>query len=92
MINYQKGVNTKIDEIIKFATNLSGRDLELLASVHFWAEKQQEYLDEYTTDYILGKLTDLKPDANFKRIDVERTIKKLENSSFLAKNDDNSQD
>ncbi|WOV93764.1 MAG: hypothetical protein R1F52_03810 [Candidatus Nitrosoabyssus spongiisocia] len=86
-----ENVNAKIDEIIKFSSGLNPRELELLASVHFWAEREQGYLEKYTSEYILEKLTDLKPDAGFKKDDVEWAIEKLEDNGFLAKNDDNSQ-
>ena len=84
-------IEKEIDKIILFATGFGPRQLELLASVHYWAKKQQEIEYEYTVDYIHEALTDLKPDAGFKKDDVEWAIEKLEDNGFLAKNDDNSQ-
>lgn len=76
-----------LDEIVKFTAGHSPRELELLASVHFWAQKQQDLLDEYTTDYIHDQLTVLKPDARFTSTDVKRAIQSLEDNGFLTPKD-----
>jgi len=73
-----------LDEIVKFTAGQGPRELELLASVHFWAQKQQDLTDEYTVDYIHEKLTELKPDAGFTSKDVERAIQNLEDNNFLV--------
>ncbi len=73
-----------LDEIIKFTAGRGPRDLELLASVHYWAQKQQELTDECTADYIYEKLTELKPDAGFTSTDVKRAIQNLEDGNFLV--------
>jgi len=83
MIN---GIDSELNEIVKFTAGRSPRDLELLASVHYWAVRQQELLDEYSVDYVLEKLTELKPDAGFKKSDVENAIEILVTHEYLPKN------
>ena len=73
-----------LDEIVKFSTGKGPRELEFLASVHFWTQKQQDLTDEYTVDYIHEKLTELKPNAEFTSLNVEGAIRNLEDSNFLA--------
>ncbi len=77
-------VNRELDEIVSFVAGRSPRDLELLASVHFWAVRQQELMDEYSTEYVLEKLTELKPDAHFTQKDVEYAIDVLETHEYLV--------
>ena len=72
-----------LDSIVKFTAGKGPRDLELLASVHFWAQRQQDLSDEYTAEYCHEKLTELKPDAGFKIGDVKRAIETLEDNEFL---------
>ena len=76
-------IDESLDNIVKFTAGKGPRDLELLASVHFWAQKQQDLTDEYTVEYCHEKLTKLKPDAGFKITDVERAIETLEDNDFL---------
>ena len=71
------------NDIVKFTAGRGPRELELLASVHFWAQKQLDLADEYTVEYCHEKLVDLKPDAGFKLADVERAIQTLEDNGFL---------
>ncbi len=82
--NFPSDLDKTLDDIVKFTAGKGPRDLELLASVHFWAQKQQDLTDEYTTEYCHEKLMDLKPDAGFKILDVERAIKNLEDNDFLS--------
>lgn len=76
----------KLNEIVKFTAGKSPRELELLASVHYWAIRQQDLLDEYSVEYVLEKLTELKPDAGFKQSDVENAIETLVTHEYLSKN------
>lgn len=76
----------KLNEIVKFTAGKSPRELELLASVHYWAIRQQDLLDEYSVEYVLEKLTKLKPDAGFKQSDVENAIETLVTHEYLSKN------
>lgn len=76
-------VNHELDETVSFVAGRSPRDLELLASVHFWAVRQQDLMDEYSVEYILEKLTELKPDAHFIQKDVEYAIDVLETHTYL---------
>ena len=73
-----------LDEIIKFTAGMGPRELELLASVHYWAQRQQELTDECTVDYIHEKLTGLKQDAGFTSADVKRAIQNLKDGNFLV--------
>lgn len=81
--NFPSDLDGALDDIVKFIAGRGPRDLELLASVHFWAQRQQDLLDEYTTEYCHEKLTELKPNAGFKIGDVERAIETLEDNEFL---------
>lgn len=81
--NFPSALDNTLDDIVTFTAGKGPRDLELLASVHFWAKKQQDLSDEYTAKYCHEKLTELKPDAGFKIHDVERAIESLEDNEFL---------
>ncbi len=76
----------ELNEIVKFTAGKSPRELELLASVHYWATRQQDSLEKYSIDYVLEKLTELKPDAGFKQSDVESAIETLVIHEYLPKN------
>jgi len=82
-IKFPDDVDKKLNEIIKFTSGKKPRELELLASVHFWAKKQQFMLDEYTSKYIHNKLTELKPDAGFNESNVKGAIETLEFNEYL---------
>lgn len=77
-------VNHELDEIVSFIAGRSPRDLELLASVHFWAVRHQELMVEHSVEYILEKLTELKPDAHFIQKDVEYAIDVLKTHEYLV--------
>lgn len=82
-IKFPDKIDLTLNDVIYFIKGRSPRELELLASVHYWAKKQEFVLDEYTVEYIFDKLTELKPDAGFKKQDVERAIQILESSKYL---------
>jgi len=77
-------IDQDLDEIVHFIAGRSPRDLELLASVHFWAQRQYSMFEEYTVEYILEKLTELKPDAGFTKSDVESAINTLKSHKYLV--------
>ena len=77
-------INIELDKIISFIAERTPRDLELLASVHFWAVRQQELMNNYSVVYILEKLTCLKPDANFTEKDVKYAINVLKEHEYLT--------
>lgn len=76
-------INDELDRIVSFIAERTPRDLELLASVHFWAIRQQELMGNYSVDYVLEKLTQLKPEANFSQENVEYAIGVLEKHEYL---------
>ena len=82
-VKIPSGIDSDLNYIIKFVAGKSPRELELLASVHYWADKQMTMSDEYTADYVHEKLTELKPDAGFKKTDVESAIQSLKDEGFL---------
>lgn len=84
-ISVSDSVDKELDEIVSFISNKEPRELELLASVHFWADRQQELMGEYSVDYILEKLTQLKPEANFTKENVVYAIAVLEEEKYLSK-------
>lgn len=81
--DFPPDLDEKLDDIVKFTADESPRELELLASVHFWAQRQHDLFGKYTAEYCHEKLTDLKPRAEFTIVDVKRAIKKLVNNKFL---------
>lgn len=82
--SFPSDLDETLDNIVTFTAGRGPRDLELLASVHFWAQRQQDLSDEYTAEYCHEKLTELKPDAGFRLTDVERAIETLKDNEFLA--------
>ena len=78
-------IDKELDDIVSFIAGRSPRDLELLASVHFWVDRQRGLEGKHLVDYILEKLTCLKPDARFSRSDVEHAIDVLESSGYLSR-------
>ncbi len=82
-IEFPDEINEKMNKIIQFISGKNTRELELLASVHYWAKRQIAMLDEYTTEYIHDKLTELKPDAGFTDKDVDNAINSLKFNGYL---------
>lgn len=82
-IKFPSHIENRLDETIEFTAGKSPRDLELLASVHYWAKKEQFAVDKYSKEYVFEKLTQLKPDAGFNQKDVEFAIKILEKHGYL---------
>lgn len=82
-VSIPDNINRNLDEIVDFISEKTPRELELLASVHFWATRQRELMGEYSTEYVLEKLTNLKPQAQFTRGDVESAIDTLEEQNYL---------
>ena len=76
-------LDVALDGIVKFTAGKSPRELELLASVHFWTQRHHNSSNEHLAEYCHEKLTDLKPDAGFKISDVEQAIEKLVDNEFL---------
>lgn len=72
-----------ITNVTKFLSGYKPRDLELLASVHYWAKKEQFFTDKYTAEYIYEKLLELKPDAGFTEKDVDKALTTLEFQEYL---------
>lgn len=73
-------LDESLDAIMKFVAGRNSRELELLASVHFWAERSDT---EDTTEYIHGMLEELKPEAEFTKTDVKRALDELKANHFL---------
>ncbi len=70
-----------IDETLRFVANRTSRDLELWASVHYWARKHTDN-DDLTT-YVYDMLEMLKPDAGFTKDNIDDAIKTLKENKFL---------
>ncbi len=73
-------IEAALDETMEFVAGRTSRDLELLASVHFWAKKRQ---DGDIVDYVYFALEELKPDAGFTRENVASAIDELRKNSLL---------
>jgi len=84
-IEFPPEVEEVITKVSKFVSGYKPRDLELLASVHYWAKKELFFTDKYTPEYVYEKLLELKPDAGFTKNDVEKAIATLEFNSYLTK-------
>lgn len=82
-IEFSSGLEESITKVTKFLSGYKPRDLELLASVHYWAKKEQFFTDKYTPEYIYGKLLELKPDAGFDLKDIKKAIDTLEFHEYL---------
>ena len=76
-----KGTDDELDAVLKFAAKYDARKLELLASVHFWAD-QGGYGDMVNSIYTI--LSELKPEANFAEKDVEWAMQTLKENGFLS--------
>ena len=73
-------LDAALDKTMKFVAGRTSRDLELLASVHFWAEKRH---GGDTVDYVYYMLEELKPDAGFTRECVADAINVLKENDLL---------
>lgn len=71
-----------LDATVKFVAGRDSRNLELLASVHFWAARNHN--DEDVVEYVHRMLDELKPGANFTKNDVEDAIRDLRKQDLLV--------
>ena len=69
--NFPKDMDRTLDHIVNFIEGKSPRELELLASVHYWAQRQHCQTNSYDAKYIHERLTELKLDAGFTLDNVE---------------------
>ena len=69
-----------LDRAVKFAAGRTPRDLELLASVHFWARRVGR---EDAVKYSCQMLDGLKPYSVFTKEEVAGAVKCLADSGFL---------
>ena len=83
-INISNQIDTKMNDIVKFTSGKKPRELELLASVHYWAKRQFKTSKQYTSQFIDKKLVELKPEAGFTMQNVEDAIPILESSGYLT--------
>ena len=84
-VKVEASLDAALNKTMEFVSGRTSRDLELLASVHFWVERKydDDDDDEDTVDYVFNMLEELKPEARFTRNDVEKAIDKLTNHGFL---------
>ncbi len=83
-IEFPLDLEDLIIKVTKFVRCYRPRDLELFASVHYWAKKEQFFADEYTAEYIYDKLLELKPDAGFTMKNVKDALGTLEFQEYLS--------
>ena len=74
-------IDEALDATMKFVARRDSRELELLASVHFWAIRNN---DRYAVEDIHLLLEVLKPDAGFSKTDVEHAIHELKKNKLLT--------
>ena len=80
--NFPEDMDKTLDHIVEFIEGKRPRDLELLASVHYWAQKQHYQTGRYDAEYIHGKLTELKPGAGFTKDNVKEALQELAEGGF----------
>lgn len=81
-VEVKASLDATLNKTIKFVSGRTSRDLELLASVHFWAERKYDD-GEDTVDYVFNMLEELKPEAGFTCDDVKKAIDELTKHGFL---------
>lgn len=74
-------LNETVNSTMKFVAGRSSRDLELLASVHYWAERSD---GNDMAMHVHQMLTELKPKAKFTKTDVEEAIRELKKHGILT--------
>ena len=74
-------VDTALERAVKFAAGRTPRDLELLASVHFWARRVSR---KDAVRYSCMMLDGLKPYSVFTNEEVAGAIKCLADNGFLV--------
>ena len=80
-LNVSQQLDAKLDDTMKFVADRDSRDLELLASVHFWAQRNG---NANVAEYVYDMLNELKPDAKFTREDVQDALQSLAECGFLS--------
>lgn len=76
----EPGLDESLDATMKFVAGRNSRNMELLASVHFWAKRSDA---ANTAEYVHDMLEELKPEANFTREDVEGALLELKENGLL---------
>ena len=71
-----------LNEALTFVANHTSRDLELWASVHYWAQKYTHNDNLVTRVYTVLKM--LKPDAGFTNDDVNDAVNTLKKYKLLC--------
>ena len=79
---FPEDMDKTLGHIVRFIDGRTPRNLELLASVHYWAQRQQLQTGKYDAEYIYQRLTELKPRANFTEHDVTEALQELEKGGF----------
>ena len=74
-------LDESLDATMGFVAEQSSRDLELLASVHYWAQRHTH--EDNLTTYIYNVLKMLKPDAGFTEDDINDAITTLKENNLL---------
>lgn len=80
--SFPDNMDKTLDHIVEFIEGKRPKDLEWLASVHYWAQRQQRQTGNYDAEYIYEKLTALKPNAKFTEDDVKKALQELEKGGF----------
>lgn len=75
-----QNIHDGLDAVMEFVAGQNSRKLELFASVHFWAIRND---DNDMAEYVYQKLEELKPEAGFTKTDVEDAIKELRKNKIL---------
>ena len=73
-------LDAALSKTMRFVAERTSRNLELLASVHFWAKKRHE---GDTVEYVYEMLEVLKPDAGFTKEDVTYAVNELKDCGLL---------
>ena len=73
-------LDAALGKTLNFVAGRSTRELELLASVHFWAKRN---MDGDIVEDVYFMLNELKPDAGFTKEDVANSINILRENGLL---------
>ena len=80
--NFPSDMDEALERIVNFIEGKQPRDLEILTSVHYLAQRQQQQADAYNYKSVHQLLSKLKPDAGFTIDDVKAALETLKANGF----------
>lgn len=80
--NFPSDMDATLERIVGFIEGRKPRELELLASVHYLAQRQLQQAGTYDTESVHQLLSKLKPSAGFTLGDVGEALQALKAGGF----------